>query len=269
MLQADWKPNGVVALLTDFGLKDPYVGLMKAVLLARAPHLRIVDLTHGVPAQDVRVGAFFLERSRNYFAPGTVHVGVVDPGVGSERRLIVALDSGQCFLGPDNGLLAGCLGSRAEVFELDHARCALPAPARTFHGRDLLAPAAAAIAAGTDPRSLGLRAIDDCVRLAAPVVERSMDGTRVTVEVLFCDRYGNAVLGLGPGDLEPPLAAWCARIGARRVGFAETYAQVRSGEALLLVDSFAALEIAVRDGDASAELGLARGMRVILEQTAP
>jgi hypothetical protein len=124
-----WKPSGVVTLLTDFGSEDPYVGMMKGVLLSAAPGLAIVDLTHGVPPQCLRVGAWFLAHAFGYFPAGTVHVAVVDPGVGSSRRLLVAEDRGHAFLAPDNGLLGPVLSSEARVFELDAARFALRARA--------------------------------------------------------------------------------------------------------------------------------------------
>src|SRR5258705_8794726 len=114
-----WKPSGIVTLLTDFGTDDPYVGMMKGVLLSAAPGLRIVDLTHGVPPQSVRVGAWFLAHAFAFFPAGTVHVAVVDPGVGSGRKLIVAEDRGHAFLAPDNGLLGPVLSESARIYELD------------------------------------------------------------------------------------------------------------------------------------------------------
>lgn len=266
MASSSWKPSGLVALTTDFGLVDPYVGLMKAVIGSRAPAVRIVDLTHGVPAQDVRVAGFFLERAVAYFPPGTVHVGVVDPGVGSARRALVAEAHGQCFIGPDNGIFTRVLGEDARVRELDVARFALPDAARTFHGRDVFAPAAAAIAAGLAPFEAGIRDLPDWVRLAPRPVERSEDGRRVVAVVLFVDHYGNVVLDLSSTSLAGPLEAWSARIEDQRLAFARTYAHARPGEGLLLVDSFGALEVAVRDGDAAARFGLARGTRVMLER---
>lgn len=258
--------SGIVALTTDFGLADPYVGQMKAVILARARSATIVDVTHGVPAQDVRVGAFFLERSAGYFPPGTVHVAVVDPGVGTERALLVAEAGGQVFLGPDNGLLDRVLDARSRVWALDVGRCALPAASRTFHGRDVLAPAAAHLVAGGDVLAIVREEVKGWVHLPSGTIEVSNDGKRVEVAVLFADRYGNLVLDLAPGDLAGPLEAWSARIAGVRVPFARTYGEVRAGEPLLLVDSFDALEIAVRDGDAAARFQVLPGARIVLEK---
>jgi S-adenosylmethionine hydrolase len=261
-----WRPSGVVSLLTDFGLDDPYVGQMKAVLLARSANARIVDLAHGVPPQDVRVAAFFLERSARHFPPGTVHVCVVDPGVGSARRLLVARDAGQAFLAPDNGLLPAALSSHATWRELDVERFALPGASRTFHGRDVLAPAAAALAEGTAPEDAGRELAPPPVRL--PAVARRTEPGRVEARVLFADRYGNLVLDLGPEALEGPLSAWRAEAGGRALPFAGTYAEVRSGELCALVDSFGAIELAARDGSAAEALDLCAGDPVLLRRIA-
>lgn len=260
------KRSGIVALTTDFGLADPYVGMLKAVILARAPDARIVDVTHGVPPQDVRVGAFFLARSAPFFPPGTVHVAVVDPGVGSARRLLVAASRGQFFLAPDNGLLSGVLDDEAAVWELDHERFALPRASHTFHGRDVLAPAAAEIVLGRAPEACGKGAVRDSVRLAPLTITRSKSGDRIETEVLFVDRFGNVVLNVVSADLGARPAAWCALLDGVEVPFALTYAQVEAGGALLLVDSFDAVEIAVNGGDAAARFGLARGARVTLNK---
>ncbi len=260
------EPSGIVALTTDFGLEDPYVGVMKAVILSRAPGARIVDVMHGVPAQAVAVGAFQLARSAPYFPIGTVHVVVIDPGVGSKRRLLVAEASGQCFLGPDNGVLDAVLDPDSLVHELDAERFALPHLSRTFHGRDVLAPAAAAIVNGLAPSSAGKQRILDWTKLAPVSIARSADGRRLEVEVLFVDHYGNVILNVSPKDLGSPLEGWNALFQGGEAVFASTYAQVPSGRALLLVDSFGAMEIAVNGGDAAARFGLARGARVTLEK---
>ncbi|MBI5363751.1 MAG: SAM-dependent chlorinase/fluorinase [Planctomycetes bacterium] len=264
-MDARFEPNGVVALLTDFGLSDPYVGQMKGVLLARFPAARIVDLAHGVPPQDVRVGAFFLARSRASFAPGTVFVAVVDPGVGSERKLLAAVEDERLYLAPDNGLLPAALDARALLFELDPDRCALPARSRTFHGRDVFAPAAAWLANGG--------ALDAIARPlhGAPTGGPSIRAVRRSVgevhtEVLFADHYGNLVLTATPDDLGGDPRGWRAEAAGRAIGFVGTYAEAGSGEACALVDSFGSIELAVRDGSAAAELGLHRGDPVVLRR---
>jgi S-adenosylmethionine hydrolase len=258
---APFRANGVVAWTTDFGLEDPYVGIVHGVVLTHAPHVRVVDLCHGVPPQDVTRAGFFLSHARPYFAAGTVHVAVVDPGVGSRRRILVAVDAGQAFLAPDNGLLAPVLGPGARVRELDVARFALPRTGNTFHGRDVFAPAAAAIAAGLDPFDASRGEDLQFQRVDLP--RARVAGGEGEAEVLFADRYGNLVLSARGEDLEEP-RRWSVEVRGTRVPVVDCYADVAPGDLLALLDSFGALEIAVRDGDAAARLGLARGDRVKL-----
>lgn len=249
---------GIVALTTDFGMSDPYVGMMKGVILGRAPLARVVDVTHGVPAQDVRAGGFFLSRAWPYFPAGTVHVAVVDPGVGTKRRMLLALDHGQCFLAPDNGLLAPVISSAGEVHELDVARFVLANPARTFHGRDILAPAAAALCAGLAPAgAVRERVLDFEPRTRARHVADPSE-----IEIVCADHFGNLVLDISPDELPGGLASWSIEAKDRRIEFRATYADGRRGELLALVDSYGLIEIAVRDGSARDMLALAPGDHV-------
>ncbi|MCY2961469.1 MAG: SAM-dependent chlorinase/fluorinase [Planctomycetota bacterium] len=256
--------SGIVTLTTDFGLVDPYVGIVHGVILSRAPGARVVDLCHEIPPQDVARASFFLAHARGYFPPGTVHVAVVDPGVGSSRRLVVALDRGQAFLAPDNGLLAPVLSVDARVRALDTARFALPRQSRTFHGRDVLAPAAAAIAGGLDPLAAGVGPDLPLERSALP--RARLDGDRGEAEVLFADRYGNLVLAARSEDLGDDPTSWIVETHGLILRVRGTYADVAPGEALALVDSYGSLEIAVRDGNAAQRLGLVRGDRVNLRR---
>lgn len=258
-----WSPCGVVALLTDFGLDDSYVGQMKGVLHTRFPEVRIVDVTHGIPPQAIRIGAFQLAASAPYFPLGTVFVAVVDPEVGTQRRILVARDRGRVFLAPDNGLLPAALSADAHYGELDGARFASANTSRTFHGRDVFAPAAAELARGLDPERAIVRDVGDPRVLPRLAAARVTD-ERVEAHVLFADRYGNLVLDVGPDALAGGPSAWCAEVGARRIPFAATYAEVAQGELLLLADSFGALEIARRDGSAAEVLDLAPGDGVVL-----
>lgn len=253
---------GVVSLTTDFGLADPYVGLMHAVILSRAPRARIVDLCHAIPPQDTARASFFLAHARAYFPDGTVHVAVVDPGVGSARRLLVARDGGHAYLAPDNGLLAPVLSREARVRALDVARFALPRASRTFHGRDVLAPAAAAIANGLEPLEAGIGPEIEIARAELP--RARVDGDRGECAVLFADRYGNLVLSARAEDLGDDATRWSLEARGATVRVVGTYADAAPGEVLALVDSFGSLEIAVRDGDAAERLGLAPGDRVTL-----
>ena len=253
-----WKPSGVVTLLTDFGTDDPYVGMMKGVLLSAAPGCTLVDLTHAVPPQSVRIGAWFLAHSFGYFPAGTVHLVVIDPGVGAGRKLLVAQDLGHAFLAPDNGLLGPVLSERARVFELDLERFARPGASRTFHGRDILAPAAAALARGLAPAEAGLAASQLEPGIEFPRARRTAAG-RVECEVLLADRYGNLILSGRPEDLGEELQRWTVEAAGRTIPLRGAYAEAAPGELLALVDSYGALEIAVREGSAAARLGLRAG----------
>ena len=261
-MSAPFVPSGVVTLLTDFGTQDTYVGQMKGVLLARAPGLRaVVDLTHAIPAQDVGLAAFHLRHAYRWFPPGTLHVAVVDPGVGSTRDILLASANGHGFLAPDNGLLGPLLGDDADasVWALDLERIDPAGPSRTFHGRDRFVPAAAAWLEGGDPDGLGRpRRMDELVRGGldlAPPAPRP-DGS-LEVRVLFADRFGNVVTNLPAAAVEARTFTVETPEGeVRGVG---SYADVERGETLALVNSFDLVEIAVRDGDARARLGLGPG----------
>jgi hypothetical protein len=262
-----WKPSGIVTLLSDFGVEDPYVGMMKGVLLTAAPGCTIVDLTHGVPPQSVRIGAWFLAHSFRFFPAGTVHLAVVDPGVGSRRKLLVAQDRGHAFLAPDNGLLGPVLSKEARVYELNAQRFALEGVSRTFHGRDILAPAAAAIARGLAPSETGAAA-----EKLEPGSEfpraRALPSGGIECEVLLSDRYGNLILSGRPEDLGGDLERWTVQIAGRTIPLRKAYAESAPGELLALVDSYGALEIAVREGSAAGRLGLRPGDPVTLARNA-
>ncbi|HDQ39856.1 MAG TPA: hypothetical protein ENN39_02345, partial [Desulfonatronum sp.] len=186
----------VIALLTDFGLKDPYVGQMKGVLAGIAPEAVVADISHQIRPFDVMQGAFYLAASWRFFPRGSIFLGVVDPGVGTERRLLIVQRSGCFFLGPDNGLLALVAGSDVETLAWE-----LTTPAEsevvsnTFHGRDILAPVAAYLAHGANPITLGQPLnLDDLIKpaWAAPVTT----GEEVSAHVLHVDRFGNCLLNL-------------------------------------------------------------------------
>jgi S-adenosylmethionine hydrolase len=255
---------GLIVLLTDFGLDDPYAGVMHGVIAGISPGVRVIDLTHGVPAQDVRCAAFFLSRSRAYFPSGTIFVAVVDPGVGSSRRVLAAVDRGQLFLAPDNGLLGPVLGAGASARSLDVARFAARDLSATFHGRDVFAPVAARLGSrATRVEELG-GAIEDFARLVLPQVARSQ--TRVRGEVLLADRFGNLITNVEPADLSGDPRDWRAKVGARSLDWVATYAQARAGSPAILVNSYGVLEIAVAGGSAQQALGAGSGTVVEFER---
>lgn len=244
----------IITLLTDFGTVDGYVGEMKGVLLAGAPDATLVDITHDIPPQDVERARLTLARVWRRFPPATIHVVVVDPGVGSSRAAIAVESDGRWLVGPDNGVLSAALllpTARAVV---------LPVPSKasaTFHGRDVFAPAAAALARGEPLDSLGESAASPVVR-RTPEPVRQTDGS-LDGEVIYIDRFGNAVTNLFG------FRAGVVRTGLRRIPVRHTYADVATGEAVAVVGSTGFVELAVRDGNAAEALQIVRGSRVTLE----
>jgi len=257
-----------ITLLTDFGADGPYVGEVRAVLRARAPGAVLVDLTHEVPPHDIRAGAYLLAASAFRFPRGTVHLAVVDPGVGGGRRALAARIGGQRFVAPDNGLLT-LLFERAEadVREIDHPGLRAPHVHPTFHGRDLFAPAAAALAAGLDLDEVG-PPLADPVRLAGLAPRRRADGG-LDLPVLHVDRFGNVTLGADRSWLAaqcPGPAAPLLRLagGDAPLPWVRTYAEAPPETLVLLWGSSGFLELAVREGRAAERLRCAAGERIRL-----
>ena len=254
---------GLVTLTTDFGTRDSYVAQLKGVLLSGCEELRVLDLTHEIAPQDRVEAAIFLRGAVPTFPPGSVHLAVVDPHVGSERRAVAVAIAGQFVVCPDNGLLT--LLARAhpieEARELTNPALRREPVSATFHGRDVFAPAAAHLACGGAFGEIG-PAAGGLVELALPE-PRGEDGGTVTGEVIHIDRFGNAVTNIPRTGL--PEGAAQLRVGGRRLPLRRTYADVASGEPLALIGSGDLVEVAVRDGDAAAALGIARGDRIELE----
>lgn len=197
----------IVTLTTDFGLHDSFVGAMKGVLLSRCPGAQLVDICHDVPPQHVRIGALRLAAAARYFPPGTVHLAVVDPGVGGPRRPIAIGAGGQCFVGPDNGLLSLAAPRTApdwQAVELTNRSHWLPAPSNTFHGRDVFAPVAAFLASGGRLEDVG-DAIESLHELTLPPPRRS--GRTLAGIVLDVDRFGNLITNIREPDLRDGPAA--------------------------------------------------------------
>jgi hypothetical protein len=244
------RPSGIVTLLTDFGLRDPYVGVMKGALLRANPRATIVDLGHEVPPQDVAAAAFWLAAAVDRFPAGTVHVAVVDPGVGTARRLLAVAARSDLWLAPDNGVLTPVLqrDPHAEVRAIDVPHLVGGEVSRTFHGRDVLAPAAGWLAAGRYSfAALGPR-IDDALVGAGPFAGPP--------RVVHVDGYGNLITNV------PAAAVRGLRqveVGGRLVPLHGTYGDVPAGELLALVGSYCLLEVAENGGNASVRLGVQRG----------
>lgn len=255
--------SSVITLLTDFGLQDTFVGQMKGAMLAYNPALKFVDLTHAVPPQSVLAGALHLRAAWSVFPEGTVHLVVVDPGVGSDRRAISLSYGGHHFIGPDNGVLDGALDGSlpGEVVVLDPERVQDSRMSRTFHGRDLFAPAAAAIASGRSLRALGWQfdpATLNRVHIPKPI--QHGDGVRGTV--LLIDHFGNAITNIPSGVLD---RSHCMRIECRQFSvdkLVASYAGASPGEELAIISSMDTLELAVRDGSAATRYDLCEGAEV-------
>jgi len=233
---------------------------MKGVLLGALPDARLVDLSHEVPRFDVLAGALLLEACVPHFPTRAVHCAVVDPGVGTARRPICAVDAeGRRLVGPDNGLFTPFLGPGARVFELANRRVLAAPASATFHGRDLFAPAAAWLATGGDPARLGPR-LSAPVRLDWPEPERH--GDAIVGRCLVADGFGNLLTSIAARHLGRPPRVSEVRVAGRRARFVRTYGDGAAGELLALVGSGGRLEIAVREGSAAALPGLERGAKV-------
>lgn len=242
----------IVTLLTDFGVTDSYVGEVKGVLLSLAPRVEVVDLTHDIAPGDVRAGQFVLSRAWPRFPPGTIHVAVVDPGVGTDRRALAAEVAGHFFVAPDNGLLS-FLPAGARFVSL-----ASPAgTAPTFHGRDVFAPAAAALANGTSLSHVG-PPVTDALRAPLPAPRTRADG--IVGEVLHVDHFGTLITNI-PAELVQ--AGKRVAISSTDVGpVRRTFADVASGALLAFVGSGGTIEVAVRNGSAARALNASAGAAV-------
>jgi S-adenosyl-L-methionine hydrolase (adenosine-forming) len=241
----------LITLTTDFGTRDSYVAQVKGVLLRMGPpDLRIIDLGHEIGAQNVREGAYFLRSALGQFAAGTIHLAVVDPGVGSARRAIAAETFGQLVVGPDNGLLGFVIGAGARVHRIE--RGATSAVSSTFHARDVFAPAAARLACGETLDALGAR-VDDPVLLSWPAPVLAPDAVRG--EIVHVDRFGNLISNIERVHLPSPSTARVALLGRDVGSLRDHYAEGAPGELLALFGSDGLLEVAARDANAAAVTG--------------
>ena len=260
-----------VSLLTDYGLEDEFVGVVKSVIRDLAPHVLTIDLTHGIAPHDVRAGALALARSIQYVAPGVV-VAVVDPGVGTERRAVaIEVAGGEgVLLGPDNGLLApavALVGGAGRAVSLTNAAYHLPAPGPTFAGRDIFAPVAAHLCNGVELTELGEEV--DPVSLRPGVVPlHRVEGATLVAEILWVDRFGNAQLNVGAEELEPLGPRVLLRFGdqARVAVQAASFEAIQPGQLGLVIDSYGLAAVALHRRSAAEELGIAAGDAVVLAE---
>ncbi len=253
----------IITLTTDFGLKDPYQGIMKGVILSINPAAGIVDLTHGISPGKILEGALAIDVSYGYFPPETIHIGVVDPGVGGSRRPIVVEAEGHFFVGPDNGLFSPVLKKvpRCRVFHLTNKRFFLKNISATFHGRDIFAPVAAHLSLGVSPQELG-EPIEDPFIIDIPEPNRG-EGL-VTGEVIHIDTFGNLITNITAGDVEALGAPSGLEVfikGFCIKGIKRTYCEAGSGP-LALIGSSGRLEIAFYGKSAAETLDVSTGERV-------
>jgi len=246
----------LATLTTDFDLRDPYVAEMKAVMLGINPDLRIVDISHQVERFDVRMGSFVLASAARFFPPGTIHVGVVDPEVGSSRRPILIETTRSYYVGPDNGLLT--LAARRDgllrAYHLTNPKYTLPIVSRTFHGRDIFAPIAAHLSRGVQPSEFGPEITD----LTKPTfAEPRLLKGRIVGEILHADSFGNLITNIPPSALQwigaETNARLIVKVGAvsRQAKVTRAYAEAPRKEALLIESSAELLEISVNQGNAA------------------
>ncbi len=247
----------VITLTTDFGLRDPWVGTVKGVILRVTRDVHLVDLTHDVAPHDILEGALALEAAAPFFPDGTVHLAVVDPGVGGARRALVIARPDQRFVGPDNGLFTPFLQTPGwRAFELSAPEYRLPEVSRTFHGRDVFAPAAAYLALGVPPERFGAE-VTDPVRLPWPTPHPIQGG--LAGEIVHVDRFGNLVTSIRADDIAGDSVVGVA---GREVALVGTYADIQSGQVAGLIGSRGRLEVAARERSAAATLGVGRGAPV-------
>ena len=257
----------IITLTTDFGLSDGFVGIMKGVLLARASRSRLVDLTHDITPQDILEGALVLERAIDYFSEGTVHLAVVDPGVGSHRRAI-AVDAGSAFfVGPDNGLFTLALANREIItaVSIENHAVMLPEISATFQGRDVFAPAAAFLANGGATADLGPPAAN-LVKLQIP--QPIVKPDRLESVILTADRFGNLISNINwrvfdgwRGHRDPE--SFRVTLADREVGnIRRTFSDVMAGEPVAYFGSGGRLEVGIRNGKAARSFAAERGTRI-------
>jgi S-adenosylmethionine hydrolase len=246
----------LITLTTDFGYKDPFVGIMKGVILGINPNARIVDLSHGISPQDIQGAALVLSNSAPFFPPGTIHVAVVDPGVGTERRTILIESKGSFFVGPDNGVLS--LAARDKtvgvIIELANESYHLKPKSATFHGRDIFAPVAAHLSLGVPARNFGPM-VKNYALLDWPEVMKTEDG--IQGEIIYIDHFGNLITNVHERDLKSlprdKLAINLADVTIH--GLASNYAGAEKNDYAALINSWGLLEISCFNGRAHLRSG--------------
>ena len=264
MPMSDWQPSGVITITTDFGNKGPFAAVMKGVILSHFADASIIDLTHDIPAHWPPEAGFWIARSYQYFPKGSIHVAIVDPGVGTQREIIVAEYDDHVFMAPDNGLLAPMLNKSDVVYHLvyDNLQAlGLSAPSATFHGRDIFAPVAAEMAAGhIVPAAIGKVTTQST---PAWIDEPEVNAGRVSGIIVTVDAFGNLISNID-ASLMASFSNPVAHLAGHNFSLKTTYGQAEPGEYLALINSFGVLEIARAGGSATDGLGSERGAPIIV-----
>jgi S-adenosylmethionine hydrolase len=247
----------IVTLTTDFGFRDGYAGAMKGVVLSIAPGATVVDITHGVPPQDVAAGAVALAQAAPLYPAGTIHVAVVDPGVGGARADLLVESAGSFFIGPDNGVLSLAARAKRRIWHIEAPAFLREPVSPTFHGRDVFAPAAGRLAAGASPSDAG-PVVETMTELAAPVIARRAG--RLEGRVIHVDGFGNLITSFGAEHVSPEASIEVEGVGGVfHLALARTFSDVDPGALVAYFGSGGQLEIARRNGSAAEHVGAQRG----------
>lgn len=263
--------NSIITLTTDFGLKDPYVAEMKAVILNINPKVTIVDISHHIRKFNIRAGAFVLASATPYFPKGTIHVAVVDPGVGTERQPILVQTKRACFVGPDNGMLGlavKTMDGKMRVRRITNQKLMLSRVSNTFHGRDIFAPAAAHLTNGTPPEEFGPETEEISMPDFAKVVRR--EGVLIG-EVIHIDNFGNIVTNIGKKELRLIRTRKTVSVVLKSVKhelkFCKNYGEVKKQQPLALIGSHGLLEISTNQGNAAEVFNIENGDKIVLNSS--
>lgn len=258
--------SGVITITTDFGHKGPFAAVMRGVILGRNPDAQVIDLAHDIPPQWPPEAGFWISRAYKYFPRGTIHMAIVDPGVGTEREILVVEHDCHVFIAPDNGLLAPLLDKIDEpkIWQLDIERLTslnLTKPSATFHGRDIFAPVAAELAAGR----LSLTAVGKSVYEWTPgwLDDPSVSAGKVSGTIITIDAFGNLISNIDASLIEG-FKEPVAHIGGHQIPTLSTYGRAKPGDYLALVNSFDVIEIARSEGSAAEGLGSERGAPLVI-----
>ena len=264
------KTNNLIVILTDFGLKDGFVGTMKGVIYSINPEARIVDLCHDISPQDIRQADFLLRTSAKYFPEGTVFLVVVDPGVGTGRKAIILKTGGALYVAPDNGVLTGIYRQEKapEVIEITNKDYFLPEVSRTFHGRDIFSPVSAYLSRGTDPGLMGEKL--DSIKLLEEALPSIDEEGRICGTVIYIDKFGNLITNLSEVFLEKNIKTdekIIIKLKKQRIkGFSQSYGESAPGNVLAIIGSSGYLEIAVNQGSAEKYLNCRPGEKLYIER---